>query len=187
MAYPSDVEVWKPIQNCEGYEVSSLGNVRSVDRTILVKSKNGIEFERHLKGKPISVQPDGRGNYLMAHMSRGKQRNVHRLVAEAFIPNPLNLPEVNHKDENKENNRADNLEWCNHRYNSNYGSLRGKTRGDGNPMSKFSEDVVREIKASYIPNDKRYGVAGLAKKYGMSQTHVCAIIKGRRWGWIDSQ
>ena len=103
------------------------------------------------------------------------------------MPNPLNLPEVNHKDENKLNNRADNLEWCDHSYNSNYGSKRDSVRGESNPMNQYREDVVREIKATYIPNDKEFGVAGLARKYGMSQTHVCAIIKGRRWGWVNTR
>lgn len=51
-----------------------------------------------------------------------KNHSIHRLVAEAFIPNPENLPEVNHKDENKVNNAADNLEWCNKKYNINYGN-----------------------------------------------------------------
>lgn len=185
--YPSDTEIWKPIQGSDGYEVSSFGNVRSVDRSVLVTSCNGKQFERNYSGKLIKPHLDGKGHYL--HVVLGKSRivNVHRLVAEAFLPNPLNLPEVNHKDENKVNNRVDNLEWCDHAYNNSYGSLRGKTRGEGNPMSKFDEEVVREIKSSYIPNDKEYGVTGLARKYGISPTHVCAIIKGRRWGWIDSR
>lgn len=178
------MEEWRSIPEHDGYEVSSFGNVRSIDRTVRVKSKRG-EFERHYKGCLLKQSLDGKGNYLHVGLGRRKIVNVHRLVAEAFIPNPLGLPEINHKDENKTNNRADNLEWCNHAYNNSYGSLNGKTRGEGNPMSKFSEDVVREIKASYIPNDKEYGVAGLARKYGMSQTHVCAIIKGRRWAWLN--
>ena len=184
--YPSEVEVWKPIQGCEGYEVSSFGNVRSVDRVVLVTSCNGKQFERNYSGKLIKPHLDGQGNYFHVYLGKRKIANVHRLVAEAFLPNPLDLPEVNHKDENKQNNRADNLEWCDHVYNNNYCSKLKYTRGERNPQNKFSEDIVRAIKSSYIPNDKENGVAGLAKKYGMSQTHVCAIIKGRRWGWINS-
>lgn len=184
MAYPSEIEVWKPIPNQEGYEVSSLGNVRSVDRTVLVSTKRGVVL-RHYKGFPLKQGFDGRGNYLHVSLGNRKVVNVHRLVAEAFVPNPLGLPEVNHKDENKTNNRADNLEWCDHAYNNNYGSKQWIANGEKNPMSKFSEESVREIKSSYIPGDKEFGVAGLARKYGMSQTNVCAIIKGRRWAWLN--
>ena len=177
-------EIWRPIPNYDGYEVSNYGRVRSIEREIPIISKNGKQFMRKMKGKELRQSFDGKRNYL--HVSLGNASiNVHRIVANVFIPNPNNLPEVNHKDENKTNNRADNLEWCNRAYNNNYGSLNGKIRGEGNPKSKFSEDVVREIKASYITNDKEYGIAGLARKYGVSQTHVCAITKGRRWGWLS--
>lgn len=183
-AYPSEIEVWKPIPNQEGYEVSSFGNVRSVDRVVSITTKRG-ETTRRYQGRLLKQSFDGKGNYLHVGLGKRKIVNVHRLVAEAFIPNPLGLPEINHKDENKTNNRADNLEWCDHIYNNNYGSKRGATNGSKNPMNKFSEEVVREIKATYIPGDIEYGVTGLARKYGMSQTHVCAIIKGRRWAWLN--
>ena len=68
---------------------------------------------------------DGRG-YLFVHLTNGKGKlkneKIHRLVAKAFIPNPDNLPEVNHIDENKYNNCVDNLEWCSVKYNRNYGT-----------------------------------------------------------------
>ena len=57
----------------------------------------------------------------------GHKKTIHRLVAEAFIPNPNNYPCINHKDENKENNNANNLEWCTYKYNSNYGTCRERT------------------------------------------------------------
>ena len=179
-------EVWKPIPGYEGYEVSSLGNVRSVDRVVSITSCNGKRFERNYRGKLIKPQLDGNGNYLHVSLGRRKIANVHRLVAKAFLPNPNNFPEVNHKDENKLNNHVGNLEWCDHSYNSNYGSRRNSVKGEKNPMNQYKEEVVREIKEAYIPNDKEFGVSGLAKKYGMSQTHVCAIVKGRRWGWVKS-
>lgn len=140
---------------------------------------------RKMRGKELHQSLDGKGNYLHVQLGHNKPINVHRIVATVFISNPDNLPEVNHKDENKLNNRADNLEWCDRKYNNNYGSKVNKSRGANNPMSKIDERVAKKIKDSFIPYDKEYGVAGLAKKYGLSQTHVCAITKGRRWGWLS--
>ena len=112
-------EIWRPIEGYEGlYEVSNTGRVRSVDR--YVKSKGESYWLR--KGKMLSPTKDKNG-YLKVNLSCNGKHNiirVHRLVTEAFLPNPDNLPEVNHKDEDKTNNNVDNLEWCNAKYNSNY-------------------------------------------------------------------
>lgn len=101
-------EVWKDIEGYEGYyQVSNLGKVRN------------IKFQRELKACFDSY------GYLIVVLSKyGKHRTrtVHRLVAETFIPNTSKLPSVNHKDENKQNNNVDNLEWCDTKYNCNYGT-----------------------------------------------------------------
>lgn len=106
-------EVWRDIENYEGlYQISNLGRVRSLNylghgRVAVLKSRNC-----------------GKG-YLKVVLSKDKKPKewfIHRLVAIAFIPNPHNLPCVNHKDENKLNNIVENLEWCTHKYNANYGT-----------------------------------------------------------------
>ena len=108
-------EIWKPVKDYEeSYEVSNYGNVRSVDR--MVKCLNGFEKR---KGKVLKQSKNSSGYYVV-NLSR-KSKLVHRLVAEAFIPNPNNLPIINHKDENPSNNNVDNLEWCTYRYNNMYG------------------------------------------------------------------
>lgn len=113
------IEEWRPVVGYEGlYEVSNTGRVRSVDR--YVKTCYG-SYRLH-KGKVLSpgIRPDG---YLVVSLQYRMFR-VHRIVAEAFLPNPDNLPQVNHKDEDKSNNRVDNLEWCTAKYNNNYGTAR---------------------------------------------------------------
>lgn len=107
-------EKWKDIEEYEGlYQVSNLGRVKSLG--------NGVTH----KEERILKQRKDNGGYLKVHLcceGKHKHHSVHRLVAQAFIPNPDNLPQVNHKDENKQNNCVDNLEWCTSEYNNNYGA-----------------------------------------------------------------
>lgn len=111
-------EGWRPVPGYEGiYEVSNLGRVRSLDRI----KRNG----RGMKGRIVKLQEHPKTGYVAIGLYKDgteKMTLVHRLVALAFIPNPDNLPEINHKDEDKTNNKADNLEWCNRTYNNNYGT-----------------------------------------------------------------
>lgn len=110
-------EIWRPIDGYEGlYEVSNTGLIRSLDR--FVGNRNRI------KGKILSIKIEKTGYCSVALFKYGKMKRylVHRLVAKTFIPNTEGLPQVNHRDENKRNNRVDNLEWCDSKYNINYGS-----------------------------------------------------------------
>lgn len=168
------VEQWKPVAGYEGdYEVSNFGRVRSLKRSTY--------------GRILRPCFDGRKHYLHVSLSKNgvsTVKNVHRIVAIAFLENPDNLPEVNHKDEDKTNNCANNLEWCSHVYNNRYGSKRTCSKGSRNAMSRISEDTVREIRRLYIPNSPEFGVRALSKRFNISETHTCAIIKRRRWGWL---
>ena len=110
-------EIWKDIPDFEGlYQVSNLGNVKS----LIGWNKKTKQYE---KRKKILLPVNG--EYKKVCLSKDKKKktmSVHRIVANVFIPNPNNLPQVNHKDENKYNNCVDNLEWCTHKYNMNHGT-----------------------------------------------------------------
>ena len=100
-------ELWKWINGYEGvYKVSSYGNIYSFKSNKIMKNS-----------------PNTRGYLSVELFNNGSSRNlVHRLVANAFIPNPNNYPQINHIDENPKNNHMDNLEWCTSKYNMNYGN-----------------------------------------------------------------
>lgn len=114
------VEEWKDIEGYEGlYQVSNLGRIKSLSRR--VKCGNG-----YIDTKEIILTPSkDTSGYLIVRLyknGKGKTYKCHRLAAIAFIPNPNNLPQINHKDEDKENPRIENLEWCSNKYNCNYGT-----------------------------------------------------------------
>ena len=115
-------EEWRPCKCFEPfYEVSNTGKVRSV-------AVWSDKYQRIIK-RPVSkikkqeTTKDGYKRVVLCYYGKHHHCAVHRLVAQAFIPNPNELPCVNHKDENTQNNNVDNLEWCSWEYNSNYGTL----------------------------------------------------------------
>lgn len=166
-------EIWKPIIEFEDrYEVSNFGNIKSI--------KSGINL------KPAKSKK----GYLLVSLYNGissKSKRVHRLVAEAFIPNPYNLPQVNHKDENKENNNINNLEWCDNNYNIHYGTVIKRSKI---PLMKkvlefdLNGNFIKEWDSTHEP-EAFYGF----KKNTISK--CCRMIKksltlhGRFWLYKD--
>ena len=133
-------EIWKKVPYYEGYEVSNYGRVRSIDRYVI--DKNGVRTFK--EGKYLTKHDNGNG-YLTVTLSNNgkyKQEYVHRIVALAFIPNPDKKPQVNHKDEDKQNNYIENLEWVTCKENNNYGThterVQATMRANG-VFKKFSE------------------------------------------------
>ena len=116
-------EIWKDIRGYEDrYQVSNFGRVKSLPRTVVYtrvrNNKQQNVVSRH-SGRVMSLPINGEG-YIHVPITRGNNMRVHRLVAEAFIPNPENKPFINHIDGNKTNNRVDNLEWCTNKENQRH-------------------------------------------------------------------
>ena len=117
----------------------------------------------------------------------GKNHRVHRLVAEAFIPNPNNLPCVNHIDGNKQNNFVKNLEWCTHSENMIHAYQTGLEQprcGEQHHAHKLTEDAVKYIKQLYVKRDKEFGAVALAKKFNVDRTTIHDIVRGKTWGEV---
>lgn len=137
-------EIWKPIIGFEGsYEVSDYGNIRSLDRIVQCRDVNGNTYDRVYPGK-MMMQGDVDGYKTVT--IKGKVKLVHRLVAEAFIPNPENKPEVNHKDRNHSNNILSNLEWVTKIENMQHAIANGHDPGVGRRGKTNSPEWYARIK-----------------------------------------
>jgi hypothetical protein len=158
---------WRPVVGYEGeYLVSNTGLVKSLKfkkPRILKNQKNKWGYYR------INLKKDGKEKLLA----------VHRLVAQAFIENPLNLPFVNHKDECKTNNNVSNLEWCTQKYNINYGMAQQKRMNAQRYTGKKRFRPVCQIKdgvviATYESEHEA------ARKTGCRQSSICSVVNHKR-------
>lgn len=178
-------EVWKPIEGFEGfYEVSSLGNVRSLERTISQISRQGNSYERKMPSTPLV--PRATSGYLYVQLSKdGKWKNyaVHRLVATAFLPNPTGLPEVCHFDRTPSNNCVANLRWGTRQDNQNDKERHGTVlRGEQVYHAKIDNALAKKIKEEALALQGQYGIySKLDKKYGLYRGCARAIFVGDKW------
>lgn len=160
-------EIWKDIEGYEGlYQVSNLGRVQSVDR---------LDGSNHrLKGKirSTSIRPNGYEKVILSKNSKRKGHSVHRLVAQAFIPNPENKPQVNHIDENQTNNMASNLEWSTAKENANHG-----TRTERIGKTRSIPIIAINIKTG--ESQEFYGTAECARQLGLQAPSITNVLKGR--------
>lgn len=168
-------EVWKPVKGYEDrYEVSNLGRVRSKDM-VLPCVANGVETTRVRHGV-IRKPHKGHTGYdyvMLRDKEHTRNYRMHRLVAEAFVPNPDYLPEVNHKDEDKSNNRADNLEWCTSSYNHRYGST----------IERAADKIRRPVFQLSMNGDlicTYKSVTEAAEKVGTSTNRISGCCQGKR-------
>jgi hypothetical protein len=169
------MEEWKPVKDFDGwYEISNLGNVRSVQRIIQHKpdrfsSKGKIQVNES-KVRVQSANKSGHMHVQLYRNSKPVKRYVHRLVAEAFIPNPDNKPNVNHIDGNPKNNHYSNLEWCTQKENIRHSFNTGLT-----PTKKRVKSI-----SLITGNETEYeSIAVAARTLGISHTGIVQQLKGR--------
>lgn len=170
------MEEWRNIKGYEGlYQVSNYGRVKSLDRWETI----GCNTKRFRKGRMLKLAKDKYG-YLKVDISKNgkrKQYSIHRLVAQAFIDNPDNLPCINHKDENPSNNNVDNLEWCSYQYNTNYGTGIQR-RADKMINGKCSKKVYQyTIDGNFVkvyPSGKE-----IQRQLGFAQSHINRCCLGK--------
>ena len=163
------VEVWKDIEGYGGvYQISNFGRIKS--------------FSNRSKGKELALVRNPSG-YMYIHLwINGKCRyfRVHRLLAKAFIPNPENKPEINHKNGIKDDNKVENLEWCTHKENMEHAFKIGLKShiGEKHPCAKLKNSDVQEIRRLL-----KYGLKQcfIAKMFLSSDRIISHINTGSRW------
>lgn len=156
------MEEWKKIKGYDNYLVSNEGRVKS-----LQNNKEKIL-------KPVSYK-DGYLHVILCKNGKVKNFLIHRLVAQAFIPNPDNLPQVNHKDEDKTNNSVSNLEWCTAKYNLNYGSHNEKVKQSNINNTKLSKKV-KCIETCVVYKS----IIEVERITGINRGNICQACKGKR-------
>lgn len=174
-------EIWKDIIGYEGmYQVSNLGRIKSVPRKMLLRGKYP-----YISKEYIMIGGYWNGYHIIGlkkeNLAPKKSFIAHRIVAQAFIPNPENKPHVNHINGIKSDNRVENLEWCTQSENIKHtyaNKLMTGKSGENNYHSKLKDADIIEIRASKLKQKD------LAVIYGISRPTVCDIIKRRTWNHL---
>ena len=167
----NETEEWKDVVGYENlYKVSNFGNVMSFKR----KKPHLLKPGKHNNGYMFVI--------LSNHNKYIKSITIHRLVAQAFIPNPYNLPQVNHIDENKLNNRVSNLEWCDQLYNINYGTAQERRAKKISKLLTNRKDLSKPIfqfdkNGNFI--SEYPSMIEAARKTGINRQNICKVCKGK--------
>lgn len=174
-------EVWKDIKGYEGYyQVSNLGNVKSLGRTFI--RKDGMRYSRF----PRIMSPVFQKThpYLTIQLKINKKYKgflIHRLVAEAFVPNPDKKSEVNHIDGNQKNNKSNNLEWCSRSENQIHAiknNLYSPAKGEQNSSARFTKEQVLSIRVRLKKGEKG---ADIAREYKVHRNSIYDIKSRKTW------
>lgn len=164
-------EVWKQIENYEDYEISNYGRVRRI-RYDNKGNKGQYPIPNYLKPK---IDKDGYIHYTLCVKQKNKLFSAHKLVALNYIPNPLNKPQINHIDGNKQNNYVGNLEWCTQQENNLHALRTGLRVMKNNKLSKVVEQY--DLNGNLINEYKSSGDAGRINN--ISSSHIRDCCRGR--------
>lgn len=179
-------EIWKPIPGFENsYQASNFGNIKSLSRPIYYKSGNYRMSKEIVLAKTIFG-----GQYYgvtLSENNKKRKHHLHRFIAETWIPNPENLPCVNHIDGNKLNNRIDNLEWCTYSHNNIHAYTTGlkvpyERCGAKNPKSVLTDELVGEIRSLKLCG---FTCPEIAKKLNLNKNTVYDVFVGKSWRHIN--
>lgn len=171
-------EIYKDVVGYEGkYQVSNLGNVKSLNYRQTGKEK--VMKQTLIDNGYLQVDLYNNGKH--------KKYGVHRLVADAFLDNPNNYPQVNHKDENKQNNNVDNLEWATAQYNINYG-----THGERAGKTRSKPVIQYDLQGNFIKSWN--SATEIEKQLKISRTNICNCCNGKiktaygyKWRYAELQ
>lgn len=173
-------EVWRVIKGHQDHVVSNMGNVKSLERKRSYWNGKGIMNRTFPESK---LKPQKRRGYLKVYVS-GKQLSVHRIVAESFIDNPKNKPQVNHINGIKTDNRAENLEWVTCRENILHASKnRLGYSGQLNSQSKLKDTDINRIK---ILRDGGMSYREIGVLFGVSGTTISRAYRGLTYNYEKS-
>lgn len=162
-------ESWKNILGFSNYQVSNTGKIKNINT-----------------GRILKPALNGSGYLTCSLSEKGKtcSKKIHRLVAEYFVPNYKDSPEVNHKDGDKLNNSASNLEWVTRAQNMQHAcdtKLIQHAKGEAHYKSSLTQEQVTWIRENYIPRDPLFGSTALAKRFDISQSAISNIIHNKSW------
>lgn len=180
-------EIWKDVVGFEGrYKVSSLGRIKSLKREI--HCSDGRVFTR--KEMFFNNINTVSGYYTFSFHKEGRlyTRKLHRIIAEAFIPNPENKPYINHKNCVRTDNRIENLEWCTHKENMQHAFASGSFKnrrppsGDKNGQAKLKNSDIPVIRKMLSEGMKQKDIALI---YGINPTQISQIKHRREWASVE--